>query len=203
VRRSEELEAVDQKSNIDIRRATAGPHVAAISGLARSLGVSPTGVCSTAHGGCGGLPSWPCKFDSRHPLQQVRTDQCPAAPPVHPTRPGRRPSGPVHPSAPSSRQAVLPIPALDDQCRASPGCAARILTSLRAAPRLTLQGLGAAGAVDPPTGRQPPGGGEPSKEPISRVPVPVGMMSGMTSVEASGRRSACQQFRPTSVKLVP
>jgi hypothetical protein len=45
VRRSEELEAVDQKSNIDIRRAAAGPHMAAISGLARSLRVSPTGVC--------------------------------------------------------------------------------------------------------------------------------------------------------------
>jgi hypothetical protein len=32
------------------RRATVGPHLAALSGQRRSLRVSPTGVCSTARG---------------------------------------------------------------------------------------------------------------------------------------------------------
>ena len=53
----------------DARRATVGPHLAAISGQRRSLRVSPAGVCSMARAGRGILPSWPCEFDSRHPLQ--------------------------------------------------------------------------------------------------------------------------------------
>jgi hypothetical protein len=56
----------------DARRATVGPHLAAISGQRRSLRASPTAVCSTVHAGRGILPSWPCEFDSRHPLHIKR-----------------------------------------------------------------------------------------------------------------------------------
>jgi hypothetical protein len=52
----------------DARRATVGPHLAAISGKLRSLRVSAIGVCSTAPTGRGILPSWSCEFDSCHPL---------------------------------------------------------------------------------------------------------------------------------------
>jgi hypothetical protein len=55
----------------DARRATVGPHLAAISGKLRSLRVSAIGVCSTAPTGRGILPSWPCEFDSRHPLPGI------------------------------------------------------------------------------------------------------------------------------------
>jgi hypothetical protein len=59
----------------DVRRATVGPHLAAISGQRRSLRVSPTGVCSTVHAARGILPSWPCEFDSRHPLHTIAPSQ--------------------------------------------------------------------------------------------------------------------------------
>jgi hypothetical protein len=59
----------------DARRATVGPHLAAISGKLRSLRVSAIGVCSTAPTERGILPSWSCEFDSRHPLQSIAPSQ--------------------------------------------------------------------------------------------------------------------------------
>jgi hypothetical protein len=59
----------------DARRATVGPHLAAISGKLRSLRVSAIGVCSTAPTGRGILPSWSCEFDSRHPLSSIAPSQ--------------------------------------------------------------------------------------------------------------------------------
>src|SRR5215213_1911136 len=60
----------------DARRATVGPHLAAISGQLRALRVSAIGVCTTAPTGRGILPSWSCEFDSRHPLQSIGPSQC-------------------------------------------------------------------------------------------------------------------------------
>ena len=65
----------------DARRATVGPHLAAISGKLRSLRVSAIGVCSTAPTGRGILPSWPCEFDSRHPLHVKAKSRAPFAMP--------------------------------------------------------------------------------------------------------------------------
>jgi len=64
--------AVIRNRTWDAGRATVGPHVAAICGLLRSLRVRVAGVCSMAPTGRGILPSWPCEFDSRHPLHHSK-----------------------------------------------------------------------------------------------------------------------------------